>query len=578
MARSCGIHIGQRRWSVVVLDGSAKKHRVVLVEQGEIPPSDDPIQATARELKGVAKEVKVHSEYIGLAIDSGLAAYRTISLPFDDAAKVEDVIKFEVESELPQWDIDDVIVDFLPLSTTPGVESTLLVTAVPKDGLEARIRACEKAGLEPYEAELDTTALFNAAHAAGMLSADGAQVLVHVGDATTSVVVVDGGHLQGMRSIHTGATPPVRETPEPSGEGGEDAPEDAPGAEGITPEELERLRAAAAVRIRRELARTISGASLDNPIEGVFVTGMQLPEIFAGPILDVPVEPFRAYPAEGSASGDDLDVGECGVAYGAALRRLGGGVLKGTLRREELRFTGKFERLELPLAVLGMLLLTCLWVQFIVLDKQIIWRGEGKLPNQAGDMQIWLKASNGFMLPNPEEDYEGRLKNPPDEIESYARRAEAGEVRGTSKMGQLRTIERLLDTEINRVKNELGQGSEAENMQPQSAFEALTAVLKLMDESREAIGRVAIRGLDADTQVARANTDPYVTVKLDVDFYAENDVVATRSYNNLQGAFEAQPWCLDFEGKKTSSLDGNRGIYLDGMEIQVDTRRIPKED
>jgi hypothetical protein len=305
---------------------------------------------------------------------------------------------------------------------------------------------------------------------------------------------------------------------------------------------------------------------------------MQLPEIFAGPILDVPVEPFRAYPAEGSASGDDLDVGECGVAYGAALRRLGGGVLKGTLRREELRFTGKFERLELPLAVLGMLLLTCLWVQFIVLDKQIIWRGEGKLPNQAGDMQIWLKASNGFMLPNPEEDYEGRLKNPPDEIESYARRAEAGEVRGTSKMGQLRTIERLLDTEIQRVKNELGQGSEAENMQPQSAFEALTAVLKLMDESREAIGRVAIRGLDADTQVARANTDPYVTVKLDVDFYAENDVVATRSYNNLQGAFEAQPWCLDFEGKKTSSLDGNRGIYLDGMEIQVDTRRIPKED
>jgi hypothetical protein len=586
MARSCGIYIGRQRWAVVVLDGSAKKHKVVLQDAGTIPPGDDPIQTTARELREVAKRVKVPSDAIGLAVDSGLAAYRVITLPFDDASKIEDVIKFEVESDLPQWDIDSVIVDFLPLSNTPGVESTLLVTAVPKDGLEARIKACERAGLEPYEAELDTTALFNAAHAAGMLTPDGAQILVHVGDATTSVVIVDGGHLNGMRSIHTGATPLQPAGPEASTEGADAVPEDvAEGAEGqaperaeLTPEQIDRFRAASAVRIRRELARTLSGLSLEHPIQGIFATGILVPELFEGPVLDVPVQPFPGFPGEGD------DIGENGVAYGAALRMIGGGVLKGTLRREELRFTGKFERLELPLAVLGMLLLTSLWVMFIVIDKQIAWRGEGRLPSgpddrgEPGDMQIWLTASNGFMLPDPDKDYKGRLTDPPQKVEEYARRAQAGEIEGVSKMRQLQQIETLLDVEIGRVRRELGQSSDVQELQPQSAFEALTTVLNLMDDKKDEIGRVGIRGVDADTQGGRASADPYVVVKLDVDFFADSDVEASEHYNALQSACEAEPWCRAFERKKNTPLDGNKGIYVDGMTIQVDTRKIPKKD
>jgi len=61
------------------------------------------------------------------------------------------------------------------------------------------------------------------------------------------------------------------------------------------------------------------------------------------------------------------------------LRELGGGLLQPRLRREDLRFTGKFERLELPLAVFSLLLFTLLAVQLIVINKQILWRDEGDL-------------------------------------------------------------------------------------------------------------------------------------------------------------------------------------------------------
>jgi hypothetical protein len=576
MAKSCGIYIGLRRWAVVVLEGNAKKHHVILQQSGTIPSGEDSVNSTARDLREVAKKVKVHSENIGLAIDSGLASYRTLSLPFDDPSKIEEVIKFEVESDLPQWDIDDVIVDFLTLHTTPGVESTLLVTAVPKERLEARLRACERAGMEPYEAELDTTALFNAAHAVGLLRPDGAQVLLHVGDTTTSVVVVDGGKLLNMRSIHTGVAPATfGAAPEAgAGAGAEGAAPEAEPAAPPPPIDLEvdaRRRAGAAARIRREVARTISGATTDHPFEGVYVTGLQLPELYTEPLLDVPVAPFVGLPGEGD------DVGECAVAYGAALRPLGAAVLKGTLRREELRYTGKFERLELPLAVFGMLLLTCLWVQLVVVNRQILWRGEGNLAReQRGDMQIWLEASNQFMLPNPEDDYPGRLKAPPADLEAYARKAQKGEDDERTKMEQLKRIEQLLTIEIDKVKRELGHISEV--VQPQSALEAMTVVLGLMEEKKDEIGRVALRKLAADTQQTRGDQQPYVLVKLDIDFFAENDVEATKHYNLLQSALEAQVWCKEFERKPNKTLDDNQGIYVEGMTIQVDTSKLHRPE
>ena len=72
MARSCGIHIGQRRWAVVVLEGSAKKHRILLQEDGDVPEGDDPIQATAKELREVAKrglEARRRDNVVGLEDD-----------------------------------------------------------------------------------------------------------------------------------------------------------------------------------------------------------------------------------------------------------------------------------------------------------------------------------------------------------------------------------------------------------------------------------------------------------------------------------------------------------------------------
>ncbi|MFM7281669.1 MAG: pilus assembly protein PilM, partial [Planctomycetia bacterium] len=208
MARSCGIRLGPRRFELVVLDGGPKKYKVLTTLSGELPrrSGDAAADAGARAaaLKEALKQQQIPLDSVGVAVDTGLGAFRTIKVPFADKAKIEEVIKFEVESHLSQWNIDEVVVDFEVLEASES-QSELLVTAVQKSDLRAAIELAGKSGFEPQEMELETTAMVNAAIEAGLCPLDEAQVLVHIGEYSTSVVVVDGGKPREMRAIHVGA-------------------------------------------------------------------------------------------------------------------------------------------------------------------------------------------------------------------------------------------------------------------------------------------------------------------------------------------------------------------------------------
>ncbi|MEQ1893970.1 MAG: pilus assembly protein PilM, partial [Planctomycetota bacterium] len=189
MSQSIGIHLGERRFHVVALEGGLKKHKLVCALAGEIPTGAEAAQAVSERLRELVKQHKLKADSVYLAIDAGVAAFRNLTLPFDDREKIEEVLKYEVESDLPQYDIDQVVVDFLVLSTKPGVESNLLITAVPKERLRGALAICEKGGLEALDAELEGTALFDAAFESGVLVEDAGAVLIHVGDTSTTVAV-----------------------------------------------------------------------------------------------------------------------------------------------------------------------------------------------------------------------------------------------------------------------------------------------------------------------------------------------------------------------------------------------------
>jgi len=242
------------------------------------------------------------------------------------------------------------------------------------------------------------------------------------------------------------------------------------------------------------------------------------------------------------------------VAYGAALRGFGGGTLRPSLRREELRFSGKFERLELPLAVFSLLLFTLLFVRFIVLEKQLDWRDEGNLaaePPLKGDLQIWLERSNERLFPDPKDPRPVRLTNPPETLAKFAAAAEAGLIEDKTKYQEILEIRRLQRLEIDRLSRELGQVSEIK--QPQSALTGATLVMKLVANLGQT-ARLGIRRFESRFQSGTASKGDHVIVTMDLDFFGANSLEATRVYNQLEGLFKAEPWCQEFEGTNSKVL------------------------
>ena len=567
MARTCGIRVGPRRYEIVVLDGGAKKHRIVAFKSGEFPQGgEDPMADAVAALKEAVVELKVPVDATSIAIDTGLAAFRTLKLPALDDSKIEEILKFEVEGQLPQWSIDDVVVDFAVLDKSSD-EYQVLATAVPKAALRRELDLCARAGVEPLEAELEATAMVNAALAADVCHADDAQVLVHVGEASTAVVVIDGGKLRSMRAIHIGALThdPSQPADAPAEEGGEAEPRTAPAPQ--SPEDAARRMEQVVSRIRRELGRTLSGARTERPLSAVYLCGWEVPNLIGTTVLDLPVYELDVFeedggqPVEGAAP--------LVVAYGVALRMLGGGVLKPSLRREDLRYTGTFERLEVPIAIAVLMLLTWLAVFNIF---------EGQRLNVAdSNMLLWLQSNKNFLINNPKEGKRGNLEKPWPQIQTLVEKTtEPENDLEWTRLEQLRQIEAELKRKIASFNQALGNTGEVS--QPQSALEALTLVTCALDELKDQIGRVAIRKVIADYVPARSNESEYVDVVLDLSFHnEEGPVAASRAYEALGNALRARPWVRQVVGKTTKEFGNGQGIFTDGYLIRCDLSKIERK-
>jgi len=560
MARSCGLRIGPRRYELVVLDGSPKKHKIAAYAMGDLPHgSDDATAAAAAVLRAAVKEHGVPADNVGVAIDTGLAAFRPLKLPFSDRNKIEEVVKFEVESHLPQWNIDDVVIDFHVIDATTDA-SELIVTAVPKADVKAIITLAEKAGIEPLEVEVETTAMVNAALASDLCSIDDAQVLVHVGESSTSVVVVDGRKVREMRAIRIGALahePVAVEEVE-----GEEKPETP--AEPRDAEEVARRLDQAIKRIRRELGRTLSAARTAHPIDAVYVCGFELPGLVGSKILDADVLPLDVFQKDGGQPAEGF--GPLVVAYGVALRQLGGGELRPHLRREELHYAGAFEKVELPLAVVALLAVTLLGVWFIFLTKE----------TQFVDSQLayWRNSAQKFLIGDLKAGKQGYLLYPSAPVSKYLDNLDADTDR--NKFEQLQYVNGQLKNEIRKLEKDLGQ--DAEITQPQSALVGSSLVLGVLEKSTGDGARPSLRKLQSTYTIGKQGKSDYVRVVMDLTFFAGDAIQATQHYEDFIKAVEAQPWCIGkIDRRPSSTLENGEGIFVVGLGVDVDVTKADLE-
>lgn len=403
MVRSIGVDPGEHTVKVVELDGSYRKTRLLRIHTAPVLAGDAAARAAGVAAAAEAARGEGMRGEICLGHPCREAVLRNIELPFKGRDAIRKVIKAEIEGEIHSHVVDEMVVDFHEIG--PGAEggTKVLVASVPKQGLRAQLGALSASGLEAEAVDLDTMALWRAAHWAGVFSDDeeaaegealrpkALTAVVDLGSRSTRILLVEGDRLVDMRALRLGDGAVADEIARRHGldlgraheavracqTSGRDqaidveealpadaaAPADAAPAtvtrRRVTVEcsEVEAAQTAFLQRLARELTRYFAAAARGAGVRAAWITGgasqgpgvkETLAEVFGvePQVLDLLATIQHDLEPELAA-----EVGpRLTVAIGLALRRLGGP--EGfQLRQEDLVLARGFERVKFPLAI-----------------------------------------------------------------------------------------------------------------------------------------------------------------------------------------------------------------------------------
>lgn len=405
MARATGIEITETEVRVAEIDGTDKKYK--LLNASSVPIEPDELGERSPEQVGAAakaalRAAKAKREQLVLGLPAREAVIREIVIPFTEPEQIKKVIKFESESHLPSANIDDVVVGFYKISET-GPRSRVLIFAVEKAALKRHLDALGKVGIEPTQVDLGATALYSLTRLLPDLACDdpddtGVNVILDLGDYTTTVMVTQGPALRMIRSMRLGSETLTRTLSHDLGIAPEEArtvtqslltsdlpfttagevesqePSTALTATELKTDIIRDKQTEFAKRIINEVRRTLSSVHVEGRVQGMWLTG----PASSAPGLERELRDafgVTIRPLEVLSGGDhrvDSSVGMyAGPAIGLSLKALEHDPVGLEFRQEEFAYARKFDRVRNPLLFASALVLVLLAFLAIIELKRI---------------------------------------------------------------------------------------------------------------------------------------------------------------------------------------------------------------
>ncbi len=516
MAKAVGLDIGSRACKVAVLSGGGKTAKLLryaekqyeVAEGGALTPA-----AVLAALRSALAEARAPKNSVCFAMAAELCTLREITVPFDDDDQIAKIVKFEFEPHLHSQALEDVVIDYVKTGSSKG-RARLLVIAVAKDVLRARLDQLKEVGVDPLHVDVDVAALFNAAKQSKALDAHPNCLVIDIGARTTKTILVQDGRLKIARSIRLGGQGPMqRLTAEFEG----DAPaarramEDAASVEALaaapahasTMEIVASVRAIEAAaagaqesdflgRVLRETQRTLPTLAADKPLTRIFLTGVgssrphareRIAQHYGVEVEDLPTMKAVSHSLPPSKADE---VGRSGaVAVGAALKALGIDAGEIDLRREEFRFARKFDAVKTALATGAMLVVLGLvgLVATKLKERKLVWDQRKEL------IDLMEKELRVPVV----EDYEKTVKQARHETDSERAKYKDPDL----YFARMKT--RLTEVR-NHLKNELGLATEVPPIR--SCLETWSVVMSCAKEIRGKTQYMAFKSENYDQEKA----------------------------------------------------------------------------
>ncbi|HZE97123.1 MAG TPA: hypothetical protein VE981_08845 [Planctomycetota bacterium] len=365
MARAVGLELTPAHVRILSLERSGKVTKILQFHQAAIPGGETPWEERATAtLKQAFVDSGISRGRVVAALDSGDAILREVSLPFKDDAQIRKTVRFEMESLIHNYTIEQLIVSHYKTGETDKA-TLLLAAAVPKAAIEKRLKVFQDGGVDPVALDLDIAAVINAMLAAGAIDSDEPLLLVHGTPKFTKLVFIEERRPRSIRTIRfslheekvtAAAAPSLPEAPVGADETrDEDVPiviatDSDPGFAELSTDDQSALVAILSKEISRFLLANAASASParillsgdfgDNGAAELLETATRIPvrtvDLAAG------VDP--TYKAGSSAAG-------LAVPLGLALKGVGTDAMGMDFRQEEFQYTKKFEAVKTTLLV-----------------------------------------------------------------------------------------------------------------------------------------------------------------------------------------------------------------------------------
>jgi general secretion pathway protein L len=201
-----GVDLGSTTLKVVELRGTWKGFEVVKAAERRLPAesgSTCPPEQVAQALTELLSAHAIKPAHVVSAVPAHATFVRNLQLPFRDARKIREVLKFELEPHIP-CPVEDVVVDFAKIRETDAGACEVLAVAAPKAAVDDHLHILERAGLVPEVVDWEVFGELNG-YLAWRPSPDaGAVALVNFGASKTTVKIIKDGSIRFARSILRG--------------------------------------------------------------------------------------------------------------------------------------------------------------------------------------------------------------------------------------------------------------------------------------------------------------------------------------------------------------------------------------
>jgi type IV pilus assembly protein PilM len=170
---------------------------------GQRRDAQDALHETAAVLRETMHEMHIHLADVNYAVAAQSVFVRFVKLPVLDAEKIDKIIAFEAQQNVP-FPIDQVVWDYQLVGGGMGEQIQVVIVAIKRDLLDEINNAVEETGLRTRILDVASMALYNA-FCYNYTDLNGCSLLVDIGARTTNVLFIEADRIFS-RSLPIGSS------------------------------------------------------------------------------------------------------------------------------------------------------------------------------------------------------------------------------------------------------------------------------------------------------------------------------------------------------------------------------------